>query len=260
MSSFSSSPPQLSSVSPSGEAAKALIGCVSGPMSVLDFWFGGHWGTAAMDSGPLRSQLPLWWGIKSDFSGPITSEERAQIDASCAPFAAAVRVAGKPGSLHALQPDAGWDTSSTGRFAQVILTDQLSRNCFRGTAEAFATDVRANQLVTHLCDHDAACETLPLEAVAFLAAPGQHSENIADHDRNYAILEAMEARFGEEGERGTIKQLRDYVGDHAAVVRRFGRYPHRNAVLGRNNTEEETAWLADVDNLPGWAKSQQAKS
>ena len=56
------------------------------------------------------------------------------------------------------------------------------------------------------------------------------------------------------------ERLQSAVVEHSEVVERFGRYPHRNAQLGRESTAEEKAWLADVDNLPSWAKSQLAKS
>lgn len=69
-------------------------------------------------------------------------------------------------------------------------------------------------------------------------------------------MEEVKSRFDEQ----QAKYLASNVEEHAAVVERFGRYPHRNAALGRESTPEEQAWLDDVDNLPGWAKSQLASS
>ena len=88
--------------------------------------------------------------------------------------------------------------------------------------------------------------------VLFLCSPLLHSEELADH-------EAMEAQMREQVRKHPALPLAAgglaYAEEHAAVVRRFGRYPHRNAALGRESSEEERVWLAS-DTLPGWAKSQ----
>ena len=87
--------------------------------------------------------------------------------------------------------------------------------------------------------------------LTFFTTPIQHSEKPEDHALTPRILDAMG-----EGDSGLPVQS---MKDHKAVVDRFGRYPHRNHLLGRTSTPEEQAWLDDYDNLPGWARSQMPK-
>jgi hypothetical protein len=90
--------------------------------------------------------------------------------------------------------------------------------------------------------------------LGFLLMPGQHSEDAHDHAVNDEILRVMCDRFGPEHQ--GYKTSKHYQDQHADVIRRFGRYPHRNSALGRESTPEERAWLAGYDKLPEWAKSQ----
>jgi len=87
----------------------------------------------------------------------------------------------------------------------------------------------------------------------FLLTPGQHSEDLKDHDMNMELLAYCKGKFPCSPQVG---QLEKYVVEHADLCRRFGRYPWRNEAMGREDTEEEKAWLDDYDNLPSFAKSQ----
>jgi uncharacterized protein (DUF924 family) len=123
-----------------------------------------------------------------------------------------------------LEPDAA--------LAAVIIFDQFSRNMFRGTADAFATDrlavaVAANALANKFD------ERLPQERKHFLYMPFMHSEVLADQKRCVALFEAL----GGDG----VK----YAIEHRDIIERFGRFPHRNPALGRETTDEERAFLAD---------------
>jgi uncharacterized protein (DUF924 family) len=128
-----------------------------------------------------------------------------------------------------------WLTSPAGALAYVILTDQLPRNMFRGTAQAFATDpnARAAARVALGRDWDLA---ISLPARQFFYMPLEHAENLVDQDR---AVELFAARMPEDAEMGL------HARAHRAVIRRFGRFPGRNAALGRADTPEEAAWLAE---------------
>jgi len=139
----------------------------------------------------------------------------------------------------------------------MLLCDQLSRNCFRGTDEAFAYDDTAVACCRALMSKRGLWTAYAPAQLTFLLTPGQHSEDLRDHEANMDVIRHLEEALG-EGDPFT-RTMRGFVVDHMTVVERFGRYPHRNAVLGRASTAEEEAYLADVDHLPGWAKSQLKK-
>jgi len=127
-----------------------------------------------------------------------------------------------------------WLTSPAGALAYVILTDQLPRNMFRGTANAFATDpnARAATRIALQRDWDLAI-TIP--ARQFFYMPLEHAENIVDQD---SAVDLFASRMPDDHE----MQLHAHA--HREVIRRFGRFPTRNAALGRSDTTEEAAWLA----------------
>lgn len=127
-----------------------------------------------------------------------------------------------------------WAAEPRGALALVILLDQVPRNLFRGTARAFESDAKA-RAVSHAAlaaGHDAA---LSAEAERlFLYLPFEHSENLADQERSVALF----SRLSDPG------WLR-YAELHREIVARFGRFPHRNAALGRETTSEEAAFLQE---------------
>lgn len=123
-----------------------------------------------------------------------------------------------------------WLETATGTLAYVIVLDQLSRNMFRGTARMFASDPRARAAVRRALERGDDAELSPDER-AFLFMPLMHSEDIADQDRSVALFA-----------HASPEQLR-FAVQHRDIVRRFGRFPHRNALLGRESTPEERAFL-----------------
>ena len=131
----------------------------------------------------------------------------------------------------------GWTSSAQGALALLLLLDQIPRNIFRGSGHAFATDGLARHFARLALDagHDAAFDPA-LRALFYL--PFEHSEALADQDRSVALFEAL----GDANYRG-------YAISHRDVIARFGRFPHRNAALGRDTTPEEQAWL---DAGGGW--------
>ena len=222
------------------------------PQQVLSFWFGeGVWGSPDMGSTNFSACLPLWWGMKPDFSGPVTPGEKEANDNRAKQFSDLIRACGR-GEL----TDASWQ-SADGLYAQMLLCDQLSRNCFRGTDEAFAFDTKAVECTRSLFAQKHYLTYQTEHEFVFLITPMQHSEDAKDHEISYAILSAMADKFGSDHPGYT--RTKKFQDDHYKVIQRFGRYPHRNAALGRESTAEEAIWLADYDNLPVWAKSQLPK-
>jgi uncharacterized protein (DUF924 family) len=123
-----------------------------------------------------------------------------------------------------------WEQSAEGALALLILLDQFPRNMFRSEARAFATDPLARAVTSRaiLNGFDGAFPNLR----GFFYLPFEHSENLADQERGLALYKAV-------GDEDGLK----WAVLHADIIRRFGRFPHRNAVLGRVTTPEEQAFL-----------------
>jgi uncharacterized protein (DUF924 family) len=125
-----------------------------------------------------------------------------------------------------------WLDSATAALALILLLDQFPRNSFRGTPRMYATD----QLAVHHADRAIACgydRHVEPQLQPFFYLPLSHSESLADQDRSVALNE----RFGPE--------VSEHAIGHAVIVRRFGRFPHRNAILGRTSSEAELAFLRE---------------
>jgi uncharacterized protein (DUF924 family) len=129
-----------------------------------------------------------------------------------------------------------WSQSREGALALVLLLDQVPRNIFRGSAHAYATDGLAQAIAAQAIDagFDKAA---PADLRVFFYMPFEHAEDAAAQRRSVALFEAHAARTGDSD------SLR-YAQVHADVIGRFGRFPHRNIVLGRATTPEEAAFLA----------------
>ncbi|AWN17273.1 DUF924 family protein [Salinisphaera sp. LB1] len=126
-----------------------------------------------------------------------------------------------------------WRVSPTGRLAEILVLDQFSRNVFRGHAEAFAGDELALALAKKAIEAGAPRD-LAADERAFVYMPFMHSESLAEHDRALDL-------FSEPG----LAHYLEHEHKHRAVLERFGRYPQRNAALGRANTDEEAAFLSE---------------
>lgn len=138
------------------------------------------------------------------------------------------------GALHsraALGECASWRTSPQGRLAEVIVLDQFSRNLYRDTPEAFAYDGMALVLAQEAVR---ARDDLAIDPIrrAFLYMPYMHSESPQVHAEAQPLFQSL-------GNTNTLK----FEVRHREIVDRFGRYPHRNAILGRESTLEELAFL-----------------
>lgn len=124
-----------------------------------------------------------------------------------------------------------WRATPEGRLAEILVLDQFARNIHRGTARAFAADPLALALAQEAVAADADL-SLPIERRAFLYLPYMHSESAAIHAVGEPLMRERAPQHTHEFE---LK--------HKVIVDRFGRYPHRNAILGRVSTPEEAAFL-----------------
>jgi uncharacterized protein (DUF924 family) len=124
-----------------------------------------------------------------------------------------------------------WEQSAQGALALLILLDQFPRNMFRGEARAFATDPLARAVAAGAIVRGFDSQ-VPPEMRGFFYLPFQHSEDLADQERGIAFYKAI----------GDLENLK-WAELHADIIRRFGRFPHRNSVLGRTTTPEEQVFL-----------------
>jgi uncharacterized protein (DUF924 family) len=124
----------------------------------------------------------------------------------------------------------GWLATPTGALALILLLDQFPRNAFRGTPRMYATDLKARTAAAAAIDagHDRA---VPKDLRLFIYLPFGHSEQLADQERSVRLAEIL-------GEPDLSHARR-----HRDIIRRFGRFPHRNPILGRSMTAEEQRYL-----------------
>lgn len=180
--------------------------------NVLDFWF-------LPPDNPGYGQSRVEWFRKDDaFDAQIRDRFGALIDAAI------------EGGLCA------WDATPHGALARLIVLDQFTRNVYRGTPRAFAGDARALALAVALTQAGQDRQLAPmLRAFAYL--PFEHAEDLAMQARAVELFQLLsQAQPGFDG-------MLDYAQRHQEVIARFGRFPHRNAILGRPSTPEEVEFL-----------------
>jgi uncharacterized protein (DUF924 family) len=125
----------------------------------------------------------------------------------------------------------GWERTAEGALALTVVLDQFPRNMFRGDARAYAADPLARAVAERAVEHGFDRQ-VPLSDRQFFYLPFEHSEAMADQERSCALVAAT-------GDADLLK----WAQLHADIIRRFGRFPHRNAMLGRASTAEEQAFL-----------------
>jgi uncharacterized protein (DUF924 family) len=136
----------------------------------------------------------------------------------------------------------GWAERPDSWLALLIVLDQFPRNLYRDDARAWATDVKAQRLALSGLDERFDQSLPPLQRV-FAYLPLEHAEDIGLQQRSVALFEALHVAAA-PGERARYADFLDYARRHREVIARFGRFPHRNAVLGRASTPEEISYLA----------------
>ena len=141
-----------------------------------------------------------------------------------------------------------WLTYPSGTLAYIILTDQFPRNMFRDSGQAFATDRLARAAAKMAIDHKWDLR-IDEPARQFFYLPLMHSENLCDQDRAVRLIHTRMPEGGTSN--------RDHACAHRAVIRDFGRFPYRNAALGRKTTPAEQAFL-DAGGYGAAIRAQQA--
>jgi uncharacterized protein (DUF924 family) len=129
----------------------------------------------------------------------------------------------------------GWREEAEGCLALVIVLDQFPRNMFRGDARTHATDGKALDTARYAIEH-ALDRELPAFQRLFLYMPFMHAERVEDQRRSVGLFEGLAAEPGGP-------DVVEYAVGHREIVERFGRFPHRNAILGRETTPEEAEFL-----------------
>ncbi|MCW8087295.1 DUF924 family protein [Sabulicella glaciei] len=133
-----------------------------------------------------------------------------------------------------------WADTPEGALALLLVLDQFPRNLHRGTPDAFASDAHAREVArASVLERQHDLRLTPTQRV-FFYLPFEHGEAMADQNLSVALFEGLRDHPAHAASGGTI----DYAWRHWEVIRRFGRFPHRNATLGRESTEAERAYLA----------------
>jgi uncharacterized protein (DUF924 family) len=132
-----------------------------------------------------------------------------------------------------------WQQTASGALALAIILDQFPLNMFRGQPKSFATEAKARAIARNAIERGLDAQ-LPKEQLAFLYMPLMHSEDPADQDKSVELFEKA----------GLDKNLR-FARHHRELIRRFGRFPHRNAILGRESTAEEIEYLNSKEAFTG---------
>lgn len=124
-----------------------------------------------------------------------------------------------------------WKNNGLGILALVILLDQIPLNIYRGTPKSFDTEALSREMA-NIAINNGWHEELTGEQKAFLYMPFMHSENLVDQDKAIYLFEAA-----------GLEENAKFAHHHRSIVARFGRFPHRNKILGRENSEAEEAYL-----------------
>ncbi|MBE9136872.1 DUF924 domain-containing protein [Nodosilinea sp. LEGE 07088] len=184
------------------------------PTEILRFWFG----DPEDRQGEYGQQRQVWFKKDPAFDDTIRRLFLADVDRAAA------------GEL------AAWHQHPRSCLALVLLLDQLPRNLFRGEARSFASDGAARDTANHALAKGYDQQVLPVERL-FFYLPLEHSEHLADQDRCVDLVRSLH-----DTHPGFESPL-DYALRHREVIQRFGRFPHRNEILGRETTPEEAEFL-----------------
>jgi uncharacterized protein (DUF924 family) len=196
------------------EARDDSQNAASGAEKVLLFWF-------ADEPGSRQSVLQSRWFFPTpEFDRLCTTQFLASYE----------------DAAHGRLDD--WKNEPRTCLALVLLLDQFPRNMFRGTARAFATDAKARELTRHAIASGFDRELSPIMRM-FLYLPLEHSENPNDQ------LESVRLNCALAAENPELVETEKYAEQHFELIQRFGRFPGRNAALGRQSTQEEVNFLKD---------------
>jgi len=190
---------------------------------VLDFWLGD---AAGSDEAALNAASSRWFTGGAHVDAEIRERFGACIEDALA------------GGL------SDWENDIRARLALVILLDQFPRNVFRRTARAFAGDARALQLVRDAVRDNHDKDLRPVERL-FLLMPYQHAEDIDVQHEGVRLFKQLAEEPVTDAIGKVLRISLEYAERHSAIIARFGRFPYRNEVLGRDSTVEEERWLQE---------------
>jgi len=187
---------------------------------VLDFWFGACGADGALDSAKQK----MWFSDGRNYDAAIRKR-----------FGKLHRRAGR-GEL-----DAQWAAMPRGRIALIVVLDQFSRHIHRGTATAFAQDPAAQRLAVEGVEQGSDRTLIPAQR-AFFYLPLEHAENIKLQQTGVRLFRQLATKV-DPAWRSEYAGFADYSSHHRDIIERFGRFPHRNKILGRVSTPEEIEFL-----------------
>jgi uncharacterized protein (DUF924 family) len=187
---------------------------------VLDFWFG----TCGADGSLDPAKQKMWFG------------DGRQHDEAIRQRFGAVHARASRGEL-----DTGWPESPEGRTALILLLDQFSRHIHRDSPAAFARDPAARRLVVSGLDQEVDRRLIPAQR-AFFYMPLEHAEDLELQRLAVRCFDGL-ARTVAEPHRKEYERFLDYAQRHLDIIERFGRFPHRNRILGRSSTPVEVEFL-----------------
>lgn len=187
--------------------------------AIHEFWFG----TDVDDVKAADQKKKLWWSKDTAVDNIIVQ----QFEKSTLAVA--------DGLLDS------WKTTPRGVLALILLTDQFPRNMYRGTSASFAYDHIALQLCKQVLEQGVDQLLRPIERV-FVYLPLEHSESKIDQERAVQLF-AQLANDVPAAQKSTFDGFHQFAIRHRDIIARFGRFPHRNEILGRTSTEEEIAFL-----------------
>ncbi|MCR4301370.1 MAG: DUF924 domain-containing protein [Sulfuricaulis sp.] len=191
--------------------------------SIWHYWFGPD----AADAAIIREKSALWWKknpkvdeeIRWRFEPTLAEEMRGVLES--------------------------WSTNPRGHLARILLCDQFPRNIYRGEPESFMYDARARQLAREALDRGLDRPLHPVERV-FVYLPFEHSESRQDQEFSEQLFTSL---LGEvtPALKPPFQNFLDFAHKHKEIIDRFGRFPHRNAILGRASTPGEIEFLQQPD-------------
>jgi len=188
--------------------------------SILTYWFGTNPERAAL----AKDRADLWWSKNAESDREIRQR-----------FAGNVQLAAE-GKLDA------WLAEPRGRLAMIILTDQFPRSMYRDSPRAFAFDTKALEWSRDGVELGVDRSLRPIERV-FFYLPLEHSERMADQERSVSALGEL-VPIVDVDQREVFEHYLNFAILHRDIIARFGRFPHRNKILGRPSTPEELYFLS----------------
>jgi uncharacterized protein (DUF924 family) len=188
---------------------------MSSPQEVLDFWFGRE---GEEGYGEFRE---AWFNRDPEFDREIRDRFESVYEEAAA------------GRLD------HWKSEARSCLALIVVLDQFPRNMYRGDARMYAADEKAREAARHAVEHAYDRELSPYGRL-FMYLPFEHSEELDDQRLSVELFRGLATEMGSE-------DLLGYAVRHLEIVERFGRFPHRNEILGRRTTPEEMKFLSGPD-------------